>query len=264
LPIDGYTVKIYDVAGNQLSQQDVSSNLTNVTITGLQPKVGYRATVTSRNAIGSGPQSKKSATVYTGARPSAPQLDTVYGGYRTATAVWQSSTDTGGVPLLGYRAFALDLNGNLLGSCKTGTSGHSCTIRGLANYQNVMVHVVAFNRVGDSEITAGGPIMPFGAIAKVSGIHFQHGPRKSGQMTTSWTAPDVHGDTPVTSYVVIFDDVANVATEETCTVMASPGLSADTSCDISGLVPKTQYKVKIVASTIGASSVSLARFVKVF
>ena len=71
---------------------------------------------------------------------------------------WAPVTETGGSPITGYTATALDQWGNVISSCTTDGLTNFCEIPYLTNFVTYTITVVATNAAGDSASSSAPPM----------------------------------------------------------------------------------------------------------
>ena len=135
----------------------VASNLTSYQITGLNPNQNYSVrikVITAAIAAGSAWSNLLQGSTF--GTPSAPRNVSAaagIGGVATPGAVsvsWDVSLTTGGTPITGYRAQAMEGAGVPAVGRSCTTAGTSCVITGLDGSKFYTFEVVAINAVGES------------------------------------------------------------------------------------------------------------------
>ena len=207
------------------------------TIRGLRNGTSYTISVTARSAAGVSRAANSAGTPRT--VPEAPtMLQTTRG--NSAIAVSWTPRDSGGSPIIGFRATASP-SGR---TCESVT--HTCTISGLTNGNAQTVSVVAHNSVGYSQ-----PSDPSAAVTPATTPHAPHIEsvrRMSQGAVIAWDPPSDDGGDRVVSYLVRVLQGTNLVSEST---------TSDTSITVNGLVNGRAYDVVIVAeNSVGTSAPS--------
>lgn len=101
-PIAGYTITPYLGATAQAPVTTTGAG-TSKTVTGLTDGATYTFRVAARNETGRGSDSPPSTAVVPGALAAAPTIGAALGAPGAVTVRWTAPTDTGGLPITGYR-----------------------------------------------------------------------------------------------------------------------------------------------------------------
>ena len=157
-----------------------------------------------------------------------------------ATLRWFGATDSGGLPITGYRVTASP------GGATCQTSGAlACTVTGLTNGQSYTFVVVALNANGSGVVSAPSvAVTPSTTPGAPTGVSAALG---SNRITVTWSAPLSSGGAAVSGYLLT----------------ASPGgrtcqTTSALSCAMTGLTNGVSYTFSVVAiNRNGSSSASL-------
>jgi len=227
-----------------------TGNVTSVTCTGLTGGQSYTLYVTATNAVGTSDWGAAMATAVT--TPAAPQDVSISAGVASLNISWNAPNADGGSSVTSYIATATDDTGST-STCVAGpgisSNWTACSISGLPNNTLYSVTVTATNSIGSSAPTQGvlattpnTPDAPTG-LQVTSGI---------GQITVSWTAPEIDGGVPVTEYLASTSDTNG--NSFSCSTFVNISV-VPTSCSISGLTNSTTYVIQVVAiNAVGTSS----------
>ncbi len=237
----GDPVVSFDVValqGNDIvvARCDGGSMDTSCVLTGLTNGLPYSVRVLATNTVGSGPAAHALGTFVPAREPDAPSGVTITRGDRTLGASWTSPSDTGGVPLDGYRVIAAAPDGTET-VCRT--QAPTCTVTGLINGLDYRVWVVAVNEVGASlDAEAAGTARPATTPGR-PGI--PEALAADQRIDVSWAAPESDGGEPVLGYRALAVDSAGL--------LVGICDAATTGCTITGLSNGSAVTVTVIAHT---------------
>ena len=161
-PITSYTITEWRFIAPPLTFT-FNSPATSEVITGLTNGAGYQFNVTATNSQGSSDPSAWSNVIFPGHPPASPTNVTATAGNAQATVAWNAPSDTGGVPISGYRVTSY-IGGAAQQSYElpwTSGSPPSMTITNLTNGQAYTFTVAAENDVGTSpESSPSNEVVP--------------------------------------------------------------------------------------------------------
>ena len=232
-PILGYT------ATASLNGADIASctspDVLTCTIEGLTNGLTYSIRVTASNSVGeSMPTAPTTVMPSTTPGPAFGLAATRADG--RATLRWFGASDTGGLPITGYRVTASP------GGATCRTSGAlTCTVTGLTNGQGYTFVVVALNANGSGTLsTPSAVVVPSTTPGAPTSVSASLG---SNRITATWSAPLGNGGATVTGYLLT----------------AAPGgktcqTTGALSCAMTGLTNGTTYTFSVVAINRNGSS----------
>lgn len=247
--VDSFTVSYRDVTGNG-SWVDAGTTLSSRTINGLTNGRTYEFRVLATNARGASAWSD-TITAIPRTLPGAPQSVTISSvGNETLTVTWAAPSSDGGNALTGYLLeYATNSSFSSAVSVPVSASATSRTLSGLTNGTTYWVRVTAVNAAGSSlpsGFASGYPRTVPTAPQAVLAVAESH------SVVASWQAPTSNGGDTITAYTVQVVDTTDA-------VVGTFTTNATTfSHTFTGLTPKAQYFVRVVA-TNSAGSGSSAR-----
>ena len=241
LRLDGYLIS---AVAPDSSETLCRTEALHCTVDGLTNGVEYRIRITAANDVGESPATEAAEMARPATHPGEPRNITVSASDHLIAVTWSTPDSDGGEPVSGYRAFANDSEGRLVGICDTTSLG--CPITGLANGAAVTITVIAHNAVGDGSTgPASAPATPATVPSAPTGLVAVRG---NGTITAEWVLPESDGGSPVTEFRVTAS--ATGRPDVTC-------VSTTPSCVVVGLVNGTAYRVQVTASNemgIGSAS----------
>lgn len=158
-PLNGYVITPYLGAAAQ-APVVAPSSATSKVVTGLTDGATYTFRVAARNETGRGTDTAASASVVPGAVPAAPVIGAALGAPGAVTVRWTAPTDTGGLPLTGYRVTGSAPGTPVITATYLPTSTVQ-TITGLTNGIPYRFTVRAINDKGSGPASAASnPVEP--------------------------------------------------------------------------------------------------------
>ncbi|CAE7771797.1 Ttn [Symbiodinium pilosum] len=154
------------------------------------------------------------ASFYAAAAPDAPGAPTVVASTRTSTGLqvsWTAPASSGGIPVLGYKLYrdngANDAISILLWNGYGKPDVLSFTVTGLSGGLLYRFAATALNSAGESlqsavtVVSGGTEPSQMNALVRDDSVN-----RTATSVALSWSAPVNNGGSPVTGYIVAYDD----------------------------------------------------------
>ena len=173
----------------------VTGNGTQALVTGLSAGTTYVFTVVATNAFGDSPPSAPSNAVTVFTNPGPPTGVIATRGNQQVALAWTAPSDTGGIPLSGYRITGSPAPATPI---QVPASPTAAIVPGLANGVSYVFTVVA-----DGALSAGAPsnaVTPATLPGAASGVTAAPG---NSSATVALTAPASDGGDPIFSYTVV-------------------------------------------------------------
>lgn len=220
---------------------DLLSEKTQATVTGLTNGTIYYFRVAAKNASGTGPFSTYSAPIAPAGLPGAPTNLNVRPLRNAVDLSWNKPSQTGGATITDH---VIEYSSDDGRTWKTfyhfNPASTSIRVGSLTNNVNYRFRVAsvniagkgAFSQVSSLVYPGLAPLAPTIGSAKVG----------KGEVTISWTAPTDDGGRPITDYVVQVSTNASVAGN-----VFSDGESTKTEAKVTGLTNGTYYYFRVAA-----------------
>lgn len=224
------------------------------TISGLSIGTTYTFRVTVSNSVGASLASDSSNEVTTFSVPGTPSIESVVGGYQSATVNWTAPASNGGSPIISYKIIYTNTSTNVSTTTASTietipvTTTKSTVVSGLLDATNYTFNVIVNSIVGDSSPSnTSSSITTFSAPGAPTLLT---GTAGVNSINLSWTAPTSTGGSAITGYRV-YDSSGNLKYDGSGN-LATTGLA-------SGLSKATAYTFTVKAlNIVGASSASTA------
>ncbi len=246
-----YTVYCGTVENHAVADKKLENiTLTNTLIPGLAGDTTYHVWVQAHNSYGSSNVSTRASGSPRGTEgpvipvvPAAPTGVTVTAADSQLTVSWNASQGASS-----YKVYYSAANTKPANTDKTGITGTTVVLTGLANNTTYNVWVVAGNTAGDSAASTVTSGMPKAAVtAPAAPINVTATAEGFGELILNWSAPE--GAT-----------IYKVYSSKTNTMPATVTKSGITSTTltITGLINDTTYYVWVVASNSAGDSLPSA------
>jgi hypothetical protein len=228
--ITGYKVE-YSTDGSTWTVA-TASTVSPYVITGLTNGTTYAVRVTPINGAGAGAALTTSVTP--GTTATSPQSVAAASGDEFATVTWTAPTSDGGHAIVSYKVEYSTDGSSWTTASAMATSPYVLT--GLTNGTEYQVRVSAGNDIGTGT-SSTATVTPLSIPS--APVNVLASPSTTG-ILVSWAAPADIGGTPITSYKLEYRTGSDAWTTVSST--------ATSPATIGGLVPGTQYDVRVIAT----------------
>jgi predicted RNA-binding protein with TRAM domain len=247
------------ITGYQLAGKDgkaggscnVPATSTSCSVTGLKDGKKYKLKIRALNANGAGPYSAPLAVVV--GLPDPPTAVKGTPGNDSVVVSWTPPARDN-TSVTSYTVTA-----SPGGATCTATGELSCTVTGLTNGDPYTFTVVSNDKYGSSlPSAASAPVTPSTVPGVPTGVSVSADTSPSPSALVTFDAPASNGDSPITGYTVVVEDLttSNVVKFSAPVAAATVGTTSGTGYLVSPLVATQSYKFYVYATNAQGNSPS--------